>query len=111
MPGYQKKQVHNHAAYIPAITYDKAKSSYFIHNNQVYSIADCSTNLFREAVLSFAPHWPFSDLYSPLIACPEDIVTRWFLLCGLCEAKQPMKLYESREEAVEAVKIAVAGPM
>jgi hypothetical protein len=45
------------------------------------------------------PRWAFSDLYASMVACPDDLAVRWFLLCGLCEAKRPLQLYGSREEA------------
>jgi hypothetical protein len=108
---FQIKNKRNTSAYTPALSYHAVKDSYFIHAGQIHSVADCPSTLFREAVLALMPRWSFSDLYASMVACPDDVVVRWFLLCSLIEAKRPLQLYGSRDEAEQAVKVAVAGPL
>lgn len=93
----------NAATYRPSVTYEKAKLSYFIYANAVYSVAKCSAEVFREAVLAIAPHWIDSAVYGPLVANPEDLADRWFLLVGLAEARQPMRLYPFKADAERAM--------
>ena len=47
----------------------------------------------------------------PFILEGQDLAERWFLLCGLCEAKRAMRLYASREEAEQAVRVVVSGAL
>jgi hypothetical protein len=89
----------------PAITFLKAKTSYFIYSNQAHSIAECSTATFKAAVLAIAPQWSDSAPMAPLVANPEDLADRWFLLCSLCEQGKPLKLYASLEMAEEALAV------
>ncbi|HEX3641631.1 MAG TPA: hypothetical protein VHV10_10095 [Ktedonobacteraceae bacterium] len=74
-------------------------------------VTDAPTEIFKAAVLALAPHWADSEIYGPLLASPEDLAERWFLLCGLCEAKRAMRLYASREEAEQAVRVVVSGAL
>ena len=95
---------------MPTVSYVRAKQSYFIHNDQVHSVASCPTPIFRSAVLTLAPYWPANEAYSGILAASEiDFAVRWYLLVALAEAGKAMRLYGSREEAEQAVKVAVPG--
>ena len=102
MPHVKNKS--NAATYRPRVSYQQAKSSYFIHGNQVLSVSQCSASLFREAVLALTPHWTSDESYNGFLAASKiDPVIRWYLLCSLSEAKRSLTLYSSRSEAEQAL--------
>jgi hypothetical protein len=87
-----------------ALTFDEIAKSYIIADDQIYPVASCPSAIFKMVVLNQAPQWKDSPTYGPMLAsATHDTVTRWWILCSLCEAGRPMKLYASREEAERAL--------
>ena len=88
---------------LPPIDIADMKSSYFVHNNEVYRVADAPSDVFRSAVLDLAPYWAHrNEEHGPLLATEIDIWSRWYLLCELAATDRPMPLYPSRESAEAA---------
>ena len=87
-----------------ALAIDDVQHSWFTHHGQAFSAAKAPDAVFRAAVLDLAPHWKDSPTYGEALASIEiDVVTRWWLLCGLADAGQAMKLYSSREAAMRVL--------
>ena len=106
----------SHNTPIP-ISYQRAQRSYFIHDNQVLSVAAAPASLFREAILAAMDTKRLVVLSGALqdikdvLSGPDDLFSRWWLLChcGLRFTAKPMKLYGSKEEAVQALKCEALG--
>ncbi len=98
------KASHNvNAAHVPSIPFHIAKSSYFLYNNTVHSVAHCHSDIFKSAVLKLAPHWISHETYGPVLKAVDDVATRWYLLCALAEGERRMRLYGMLEDAEEVV--------
>jgi hypothetical protein len=100
MPHYRNKS--NSGSYPILVPFAEAKAAYFIFNG-VQSISQCKPATFRDAVLALMPQWESCDTYAQHVACPQDLVTKWFLLNALAEAGKPMKLFESPEKAEQSL--------
>jgi hypothetical protein len=99
------KASHNvNAAHVPSVSFRVAKVSYFIYNNTIHSVAHCTSDIFKSAVLKLAPHWISHEEYGPVLSDMDDISMRWWLLCALSEDKRGMKLYRTLEDAEAALK-------
>lgn len=95
----------NTASYNPQPTYQRTKLSYFVHSDQVHSVAKCSAETFRDAVLALMPQWLDNATYGPLVASPDMLVDRWFILVALAEeARRPMRLFAFRADAERALQ-------
>ena len=98
---HQQHKAHHkeHTAFTPPILLSFAKIAYFIYRDTVYSVANCHSEVFREAVLQLAPHWNVHETYAPILYEDMDIMARWYLLCALSEENKGMQLY-TRDEIV-----------
>lgn len=95
------------SVYVPKVSYSKSKESYLIFQGNLYAVASCPSHIFRSAVLALAPQWRTNEEYSGLLACPKELVTRWYLINALCEADHPMTLYACEDSARRAMVVGV----
>jgi len=102
----RSKPSHNmtYASYRPVISLMQAKVSYFIHDGKAHSVADCSDDTFKEAILKLVPNWITHETYAPILEESMDIHSRWFLLCSLADSERGMKLY-TREELIRTMQV------
>ncbi len=75
------------------VALEQAVGAWFVHNGRAYLVARAPAATFKDAVLDLVPSATLAD-------DDIDLVARWWLLCGLVEARRPMTLYASREEAL-----------
>lgn len=92
----------NTANYVPLLSLDKARRSYFIHESRVHSVALCSAETFRAAIRALIDTKQLADSNMLLEATdvlngPDDLYSRWWLLCYAAKA---MRLFASRAEAM-----------
>jgi hypothetical protein len=114
MPRYQPKD-NRCTAYTPAIPYRKVKSYWFIHDNTVYSVQSAPAEVFKAAILAAMDTGRLSVLTGAIeeardiLAGELDLFARWWLLSyvALQNTDNPLKLYASRGEAEQAVKVGV----
>jgi hypothetical protein len=95
----RKYKLRRKSPLLPPIDILDARHGYFVHNGDVYSVKNAPDDIFRAAVLSFAPYWCSAPQYAPLLADDMDLYSKWYLLCALVDSNRPMVLYQSRESA------------
>ena len=89
--------------YSPSLSFRKAKTSYFIHDNEVHAVAECSAETFKAAVgIIASKQWQANATHASLLE-RGDITDKWYLLLSLAEAGTPLKLYASKAEAERAL--------
>jgi hypothetical protein len=104
-------------ATLPYIPYDKARTSWFIHDNTAYSLELAPTSIFKAGIRLLMTKDELSkrnifyedsrhNTLAPLYYENNiDILQRWYLLCTI---KRKMKLFSSREEAERAIRDVVS---
>ena len=108
MPKRGQIKQRNNSVYVPRVSYQVAKESFFCYDNQAYPVATCDSSIFRSAVLALAPTWANDEAYNGFLAFATiDMAVRWYLIVAMAEAAKPLKLYANREEAERAVKVGV----
>jgi hypothetical protein len=80
----------------PSIALREIKTSYCIHEGMVYSIADCSTDVFKNAMGGYQ----YSEYAQSIFQKNTlDILDRWYLLCE----GESIHLFRSYEQAQSAL--------
>jgi hypothetical protein len=96
------KKTH-HESLVP-VSWLAAKHAWFVLQGQAYSVFECSSSIFKRAVLERLPYWRTDGTYGPILRQPTlEMHEKWYLLVSMHEAERPLKLYSSREEAEQAV--------
>jgi hypothetical protein len=85
---------------LPKIDYHDAKHAYFIHAGAIHNVVTAPSSIFKQAVLTRMCAWAKHADYGPILSQAEtDLHDRWYVLCGMAEARRGMTLYMSRVEA------------
>ncbi len=106
----RKTVVRSHAtpmlSHPPALPYRQCQFAYFIHGGAAHNVATSPSAIFKDWIAALPPMWPSDsaeDAEKLLKAREIDLEARWWLLCMLGKAKCPLRIYESKDEAMRAL--------
>jgi hypothetical protein len=91
----------NTANYVPLLSLDKARHSYFIHDHRVHSVESASTSVFKAAIHACIDPKRLANNNmllesTSVLDGPDDLFSRWWLLCY---AAKSLRLFASKEQA------------
>ena len=111
MAARRRKNIECNAT-LPYITYAKARTSWFIHNNTAYSLELAPDDIFKAAVLQLMPKAKktekveldsyYRQILTPLYYDEIDMLSRWYIITAL---KSKVKLFSSREDAEASIHL------
>jgi hypothetical protein len=95
----------SHDAHLPRLSYQQAKTAWFVSEGKAYALGLAPAGVFRAFVQHCTPKGRlprkigYDDCLRLLASRKIDLEARWFIVCSLLEAKIAVPLYASQQEA------------